>query len=89
MKSEIAVLLLTALHAASAAARGIIADYAGVIREAKVRADKHHHMDVPAMVGKQCQFELDNGAGSALRVQLVGYDIADVAALARSLWNAP
>ena len=52
MKSEIAVLLLTALHTASAADRGIVADYAGVIREAKVRADKHHHMDVPAMVGK-------------------------------------
>ena len=41
------------------------------------------------MVGKQCHFELDNGAGTTLRVQLVGYDTADVEALARHLWNAP
>jgi hypothetical protein len=45
-------------------------------------------LTVPAVVGKQCQFELDNGAGATLRVQLVGYDTADVASLARSLWNA-
>lgn len=52
MKSEIAVLLFTALQAASAADRGILADYSGVIREAKVRTDKHYHMDVPAVLAK-------------------------------------
>lgn len=46
-------------------------------------------LPVPAVVGKQCQFELDNGTGFTLRVQLVGYDTADVEALARGLWNAP
>jgi hypothetical protein len=42
----------------------------------------------PVVVGKQCLFELDNGAGATMRVQLVGYDVADVEALARSFWNA-
>jgi hypothetical protein len=40
-----------------------------------------------AMVGKQCQLELDNGAGATMRVQLVGYDAADIEALSRSFWN--
>ena len=40
------------------------------------------------MVAKQCQFELDNGSGATMRVQLVGYDAADVEALARSFWSA-
>src|SRR4051812_31803145 len=42
----------------------------------------------PAMVAKQCQVELDNGSGATMRVQLVGYDAADVEALARGFWNA-
>ncbi len=43
----------------------------------------------PVLVGKQCHFELDNGAGATMRVQLVGYDAAEVEALLRSFWNAP
>ena len=42
----------------------------------------------PALVAKRCQFEFDNGSGATLRVQLVGYDAADVEALSRSFWNA-
>ena len=42
----------------------------------------------PVMHGKQCQFELDNGSGATMRVQLVGYDAAAVEALSRSFWNA-
>jgi hypothetical protein len=42
----------------------------------------------PVIVAKQCRFELDNGAGAILRVQLVGYDTADIEALSRSFWNA-
>jgi hypothetical protein len=42
----------------------------------------------PVLVGKQGLFELDNGSGATMRVQLVGYDAADVAALARSFWSA-
>src|SRR3954454_14304625 len=37
----------------------------------------------PAMVAKRCRVELDNGSGATLRVQLVGYDAADIEALAR------
>jgi hypothetical protein len=42
----------------------------------------------PAMVAKQCQFELENGPGATMRVQLVGYDAADIEALARGFWGA-
>lgn len=42
----------------------------------------------PVMVSRQCQVELDNGAGATMRVQLVGYDAADIEALARGFWDA-
>ena len=42
----------------------------------------------PVVVGKQALFELDNGAGATMRVQLLGYDAADVEALARRFWDA-
>ena len=42
----------------------------------------------PVLGGKQCLFELDNGAGATLRMHLVGYDAADLEALARSFWSA-
>lgn len=47
-------------------------------------------VELPASlaVGKQCTFELADGAGSTLRVQLVGYDLAEVATLSGRLWNA-
>jgi hypothetical protein len=41
------------------------------------------------VVAKQCRFELDNGSGATMRVQLVGYDAAEVEALSRCFWNAP
>ena len=45
-------------------------------------------LPAPVVVGKQALFELDNGAGATLRVQLLGYDTADVEALARRFWGA-
>ena len=42
----------------------------------------------PALVTRQCQFEFDNGSGATMRVQLVGYDAADIEALARGFWGA-
>ena len=42
----------------------------------------------PVMVAKQCRLELDNGSGATMRVQLVGYDAADLEALSRGFWNA-
>ena len=45
-------------------------------------------LPAPILVGRQCLFELDNGAGATMRVELVGYDAADVEALSRSFWDA-
>jgi hypothetical protein len=42
----------------------------------------------PVMVAKRCGLEIDNGSGATMRVQLVGYDAADVEALSRSFWDA-
>ena len=42
----------------------------------------------PVLLGKHCQFELDNGSGATMRVQLTGYDAAEVEALSRSFWDA-
>lgn len=42
----------------------------------------------PVVVGKQCLFEFDNGTGATLRLQLVGYDAAEVGTLARHIWIA-
>jgi hypothetical protein len=44
-------------------------------------------LPAPVLVGKQGLFELDNGAGATLRVHLVGYDAADIEALARGFWG--
>lgn len=41
----------------------------------------------PVLPGKECRFELDNGAGATMRVHLVGYDAGDIEALARSFWD--
>ena len=43
----------------------------------------------PVPVAKQCRFELDNGAGATMRVELVGYDAVEIEALSRRFWNAP
>jgi hypothetical protein len=45
-------------------------------------------LPAPLVVGKQALFELDNGAGATMRVQLLGYEAADVEALARRFWDA-
>ncbi len=45
-------------------------------------------LPAPLVVSKQALFELDNGAGATMRVQLLGYDAADVEALARRFWDA-
>ena len=45
-------------------------------------------LPAPLVVGKQALFELDNGAGATMRVQLLGYDAADIEVLARRFWDA-
>jgi hypothetical protein len=41
----------------------------------------------PPVVTKQCLFEFDNKAGATMRVQLSGYDAADLEALSRGFWS--
>ena len=45
-------------------------------------------LPAPLSAGKQALFELDNGAGATMRVQLLGYYATEVEALARHFWNA-
>ena len=40
------------------------------------------------LLSKQARFELDNGAGATLCVQLVGYDTADIEAHVCHFWSA-
>ncbi len=42
----------------------------------------------PLMAVRHCRLELDNGAGARLRMELSGYDAADLEALARGFGNA-
>jgi hypothetical protein len=85
---------LVARHGVSRTATALGLDYYGLKRRAaaadqpKARGPAFVELPAPVVVGKQCRFELDNGTGTTLRVQLVGYDTADVEALARHLWNA-
>ena len=44
-------------------------------------------LPAPAVLAKQCLFELSNTAGATLRVHLLGYDSADVESLARAVWS--
>ena len=42
----------------------------------------------PVLVAKRCRLELDNGSGTTVQVELVGYDAADIEALSRGFWGA-
>src|SRR5262249_10995903 len=57
-------------------------------KEAPSRGPAFVELPAPAVVGKQALFELANGAGATMRVQLLGYDAADVDALTRRFWDA-
>jgi hypothetical protein len=82
-------------HGVSRTATVLGLDYYSLKKRAAGAADQPRscspafvELPAPVVVGKQCLFELDNGAGATRRVQLVGYDVAEVEALARSFWNA-
>ena len=86
---------LAKLHGVSRTATALGLDYYGLQRRTEAAAAPAQssnpafvELPAPVVVGKQCRFELDNGAGATMRVQLVGYDAADVEALSRSFWNA-
>ncbi len=86
---------LAIAHGVCRTASGLGLDYYSLKKrleaaEGRQPAAEPAFVELPASlaVGKHCTFELGDGGGSTLRIQLVGYDVADVAALAGSLWNA-
>ena len=65
-------------------------DYYGLKKRAEAAASEPQasnrgfvKLPSPVVVDKRCLVELDNGAGATMRVQLTGYDAADVEALSR------
>jgi hypothetical protein len=86
---------LVSRHGVSRTATALGLDYYCLKKRAQGAADPAPasgpafvELPSPVLVGKQAALELDHGAGATLRVHLVGYDAAEVAALARSFWNA-
>jgi hypothetical protein len=86
---------LAKLHGVSHTATALGLDYYSLQRRTRTAAAPAQssnptfvELPAPIPVGKECRLEFDNGAGATMRVQLVGYDAADVEALARSFWNA-
>jgi hypothetical protein len=86
---------LTKTHGVNRTARALGLDYYSLKKRTESPATPPQsdgpafvELTAPAMAAKQCQVELDNGAGVTMRVQLIGYDAADIEALARGFWNA-
>jgi len=86
---------LASRHGVSRTAAVLGLSYYGLKERAEAAADQPRssspafvELPSPVVVGKQCLLELDNGAGATMRVQLVGYDAAEIGALARGFWNA-
>lgn len=86
---------LVSRHGVSRTAMALGLDYYSLKKRAEAAAPEPQsigpafvELASPVMVSKQGLFELDNGSGATMRVQLVGYDAADVEALARSFWKA-
>jgi hypothetical protein len=86
---------LAKVHGVSRTAAALGLDYYRLKERAEAAAGEPQssgaafvELTPPVMVAKQCRLELDNGSGATLRVQLVGYDAADLEALSRGFWNA-
>ena len=82
-------------HGVSRTASALGLDYYTLKKRAEQTADPPQssgpafiELPSPVVPSKQGLFELDNGAGARIRVQLLGYDTADVVALVRSFWSA-
>ena len=86
---------LASQHGASRTATALGLGYYSLKKQAEAAAPQPPpcgpafvELPPPVVVGKQALFELDNGAGATMRVQLVGYNAADIEALARGFWGA-
>jgi hypothetical protein len=82
-------------HGLNPTARALGVDYYSLKKQVEAAAANEPssarpafvELPAPVVIGKQCLFELNNAAGATLRVQLLGYDTADVEALARAVWS--
>lgn len=79
-------------HGISRTAAALKLDYYSLKKQAEAAADEPQssgpafvELPAPLMGGKQCLIELQNGSGATKRVQLVGYEAADVEAIAQLL----
>jgi hypothetical protein len=86
---------LVSKHGISRTATALGLDYYSLKKRAEAAAQEPPsrspafvELPAPVVVGKQALFELANGAGATMHVQLVGYDAADVETLSRRFWNA-
>jgi hypothetical protein len=86
---------LVGRHGVSRTAAALKLDYYSLKRQAEAAASESRSsgpafVEVPSPVAasKQCHIELSHGTGVSMRVQLIGYDTADVEALSRGFWNA-
>src|SRR5262245_25763066 len=86
---------LVSQHGLSRTATALGLDYYSLKKQAEAAAQQPPspspafvELPAPVVGAKQALFELDNGAGATMRVQLLGYDAADVEALARRFWDA-
>jgi hypothetical protein len=86
---------LAARYGISRTSMALGLDYYGLKKRVEEAGDQPQsgrpsfvELPLPAVPGKQCSAELDNGTGAMMRVQLSGYDAADLAALAGSFWSA-
>jgi hypothetical protein len=84
---------LVKTHGVSRTATVLGLDYYSLKKRAEAAIDQPPSngpafVELPSPIGKQCLFELDHGAGSTRRVQLVGYDAAEIETLARCFWSA-
>jgi hypothetical protein len=85
---------LASTHGVSRTATALGLDYYSLRKRAEAAAQQSPpcgpafvELPAPVVVSKQALFELDNGAGATMRVRLLGYDAADVEALARRFWD--
>jgi hypothetical protein len=86
---EIAVKLAKA-HGVSRTAAALRLDYYGLKQRAEDLATPSSpahppfvEVSAPFLLARQCRLEFENRSGVVIRVQLVGYDAADIEALCR------
>ena len=82
-------------HGVSRTAAALGLDYYRLKKRAEVAAGDPRvsgpafvELPAPLTAARRCRLELDNGSGATMRVHLVGYDAADIEALARGFWGA-